>query len=169
MDASLSDAAFVVEQWLIRVFDEGDLAAAWPITDEPLRRSLVQSWIILEADRRDVGAVDRDKLAQVLSAVNQPAHPLWTEFAAWRVIRWRNVLPRYVTRGDLRGIVSGEYATAPDIEQVWIAHVDAEVVEGVAIEAQRLLVRRLEDDWRVAGIGGVLPIPGWPPSETSRL
>lgn len=69
----------------------------------------------------------------------------------------------------LRGVAPGEHVTAVDIEQVWIARGGTKLVEGIPIEAQRFLVRRVDDEWRVAGVGGVLPIPGWPPGETPRL
>jgi hypothetical protein len=169
MGASLSDAASVVLHWLTAVFDSRDLATAWPHTDEPLRLATAQSWIMLEADRSDVSCIDRDQLATRLAMAEQPSDPLWTEFAGWRLVRWREVLPDYVTGAERRGVVSGEYVTAPEIEQVWITHTETQVVEGSPIEAQRFLVRRVGNDWKVAGIGGVLPIPGCPPSETSRL
>jgi hypothetical protein len=169
MQASLSDAAIVVLHWLTAVFDHSDLAAAWPLTDEPFRLATAQSWIMLEADRADVSFFDRDQLAGRLALPEQPADSLWSEFAGWRLIRWREVLPDFVVDADLRGTVSGEYVTAPGIEQVWITHTDTKVVGGTPIEAQRFLVRRVGNEWKVAGIGGVLPIPGWPPSETGRL
>jgi len=169
MEASLSDAAIVVLRWLTAVFDNRDLAAAWPLTDEPFRLATAQSWIMLETDRSDVSAVDRDQLAARLALVEQPSDSLWAEFAGWRLIRWREVLPDYVSAAELRGAVSGEHATAPEIEQVWITHTETNVVEGSPIEAQRFLVRHVGNEWKVAGIGGVLPIPGWPPGETPRL
>lgn len=54
MDDFISDAAAVVMQWLRAVFDDRDLAAAWPVTDEPFRLATAQSWIMLEADRPDI-------------------------------------------------------------------------------------------------------------------
>jgi len=169
METSLSDAANVVLHWLTTVFDNSDLAAAWPLTDEPFRLATAQSWIMLETDRSEVSAVDRDQLAARLALVKQPSDALWAEFAGWRLIRWREVLPDYVTAAKLRGVVSGEHVTAPEIEQVWITHTGTNIVKGSPIEAQRFLMRHVDSEWKLAGIGGVLPIPGWPPSETNRL
>lgn len=52
---------------------------------------------------------------------------------------------------------------------MWITHVDTPVFEGEPIVVQRFLVRQTGGAWRVAGIGGVLPVPGWPPTESPRL
>jgi hypothetical protein len=169
MEHSISDAATVVLRWLAAVFDDRDLAAAWPLTDRPFRLAIAQSWIMLEADRSDLSSIDRDELASRLAIAEQPSESLWAEFAGWRLVRWREVLPDYVTAAELRGAMSGEYLTAPEIEQVWIAHIETKVIEGSPIEAQRFLVRHIGNEWKVAGIGGVLPIPGWPPTETPRF
>ena len=170
MSDALSEAALLVHLWLDIVFGASDLAAAWPLTDEPLRLALAQSWIVLEADRPEVDAVDRDVLAALLAEPSQPAHPHWHEFAGWRVIRWREVLPEYVSVADLRGIVSGDRPLTADIEEVWVTQAsESTVSEGVKVEAQRFLVRHVDGVWLLAGIGGVLPIPGWPPTETPRL
>lgn len=169
MTDSVADAALVVARRLAAVFDVSDLASAWPLTDGPLRLALAQSWVILEGDRVDVAACNRDVLAGALAEADQPASPLWPEFSGWRIIRWREVLPDFVTDAAIRGTVSGEHPEAPDVEAVLITHVDTPVFEGEPIAVQRFLVRQTGGAWRVAGIGGVLPVPGWPPSESPRL
>ena len=86
---------------------------------------------MLEADRSDVSSSNRDLLAARLSLPEQPADSLWSEFAGWRVIRWREILPDFVTDADQRGLVSGEHLTAPGIEQVWISHTDTKIVRSI--------------------------------------
>lgn len=106
---SVADAALVVARWLAVVFDDADLTSAWPLTDEPLRLALAQSWVMLEGDRVDVAACNRDVLAGALAEADHPASPFWPEFSGWRIIRWREVLPDFVTDAGIRGTVSGEH------------------------------------------------------------
>ena len=164
---SLSPAARLVGRWLTAVFDESDLAAAWPITTMQFRLSTAQSWILLEQDRPDVAAFDRDELAQGLADVEQPAHPLWLDFAGWRIIRWREVLPDYVIVRELRGTVNGQRVMAPNIEAILItaARPDPVLRTDETVEVERFLVQRSESGWLFAGVGGHLPVPGWPPTE----
>ena len=149
---ALSDAALLVAAWLAAVLDESDLAAAWPLTDDAVRLATAQSWIMLESDRLDVGDTDRDLLATVLADPQQPAHPLWEEFSGWRIIRWRQVLPVFVTEREVHGTVSGDHPLAPDIEAVWITRSDGQVVDGAEMVVQRFLVRQTDDGWRFAGV-----------------
>jgi len=158
--------------WLEAVFDNGDLMAVWHLVDQPLRLALVQSWILLEQDRPDIVQEDRDELAYALASP-RPSHLVWPEFAHWRTTRWKNVLPRFVIDADRRGFVSIPGLVGVDLEAVLVAdtttgesrNIDADE----SVEVQRFLVRHTPDGPRLAGIGGVLPIPGWPPSETDRL
>lgn len=171
--AQLTGAATrLMVNWLEAVFDKGDLSTVWDLVDEPLRLALVQSWILLEQDRPDVAAEDRDALANALAS-RQPSHPLWQEFVSWRVTRWKNVLPRFVTDAERRGFVSVLALVSVDLEAVLVGETTNGEPRRFAadepVEVQRFLVRHTPDGVRLAGIGGVLPIPGWPPSETDRL
>src|ERR1035437_9740696 len=44
----------VAGEWLREVFDESNLAGAWPLTDGPFRLALAQSWILLNEDLPEV-------------------------------------------------------------------------------------------------------------------
>lgn len=171
-EAHLSGAAVgLVLDWLTRAFDEDDLQAAWPLTDEPLRLALVQSWVMLESERTDIADEDRDELAAELAA-ERPSHPLWPEFAEWRLARWHSVFPGWVRSSGRRGVVSSPSLLGVSLEAVMIAETDGTARPfdaGQPVVVQRFLVRHLSIGVRLAGIGGVLPIPGWPPSETDRL
>ena len=161
----------VVGEWLREVFDESNLAGAWPLTDGPFRLALAQSWFLLNEDLPEVACEDRDELAEALSKSDQPGHSLWSSFAGWRIIRWRKVLPEWVTDAEKRGFVSVPSLIGPDLEAVMVAPVSG----GTHFEAdtelcvQRFLVRYTPSGLLLAGIGGVLPVPGWPPTETDPL
>lgn len=165
-------AVAVVAGWCEHTFDRQDLAGAWPLTDEPLRLALVQSWLVLEQDRADVAGKDLDALADVLASA-EPDDPLWPEFAYWRLSRWRAVLPDYVTDAAVRGFVSLGAPLGVDLEAVMLSRSDdssdGTFDAGEPLPVYRVLVRHTEAGARVAGLGGVLPVPGWPPSETDRL
>jgi hypothetical protein len=158
--------------WLEAVFDKKDLTAVWELVEQPLRLALVQSWILLEQDRVDLAVEDRDALASALASP-RPRHQVWQEFASWRVTRWRNVLPRFVTDAGRRGFISVPALVGVDLEAVLVAETttgEPRRFDGKEpVETQRFLVRHIPEGVRLAGIGGVLPIPGWPPSETDRL
>ncbi len=49
--------------------------------------------------------------------------------------------------------MADKYVTAPEIDPVWTAHTETNVIERSPIEARRFLVRVLGNDWKVAGIG----------------
>ena len=165
-------ATLLMVGWLEAVFDENDLTAVWELVEEPLRLALVQSWILLEQGRADLAVEDKDALANAL-ALPLPRHPAWQEFASWRVMRWRKVFPPYVTDAGRRGFVSVPALVGIDLEAVLVAGTTTRIPRRLdaeePVEVQRFLVRHTPDGVRLAGIGGVLPIPGWPPSETDRL
>lgn len=129
----------------------------------------MQSWLVMEADRKDIVGEERDVLAAALAAPVQPANALWDEFAGWRIVRWREVLPDYVTDRTMRGFVSGTHVVGPLLEAVLVARTGARIEAGLPVEVQRFLIKQSAQGSQVIGIGGVLPIPGWPPGETERL
>ena len=170
--AHMTGAAMrLMVSWLETVLDSGDLSGAWQLVDPPLRLALVQSWIMMEQDRSEFMLEDRDELAAALAAPDS-THRLWSEFAHWRVTRWRNVLPGFVTDASRRGFVSTPALVGVDLEAVLVSETSGgtrKIHAGGPVEVQRFLVRHAPDLARLAGIGGVLPIPGWPPSETDRM
>jgi hypothetical protein len=167
--ARMGEPVALVGTWLESVFDRSDLASAWPLTEMPLRLALAQSWIYLEQDREDVQRYDRDELANLL-ATEAPTLSLWTEFAGWRLVRWREVLPSWVIDLSRRGFVDTTQLVSGDLEAVLVADVQTgTLTAGEPVEVQRFLVRHVHGRCLLAGIGGVLPVPGWPPTETDRL
>lgn len=158
-------AVQVVHDWLEVVADRRDLAAAWPLTDPDLRLALVQSWICAGLAPPDV---DSQSIARLLAAPSQPTHPLWNEFAAWRIGRWDAVFPDYVTDASRRGTVSSPYLSGVGLEAVLISDTPTgpRVVGGRIVEVQRSSVRHTSGAILLAGLGAALPVPGWPPAET---
>jgi len=55
----------------------------------------------------------------------------------------------------------------PDLEVVMLTHGTEHhrIAVGKGIVVQRYLVRGTGGGYRLAGVGPVLPVPGWPPSE----
>jgi hypothetical protein len=157
-----------VSAWLAAVLDLRDLHAAWPVTDEPFRLATAQSWILMEGDLPEVQAEDRNGLAVSLAAP-EPTLSLWPLFAGWRVERWRQVLPPYVVDPRRRGVIPIPAPVSLDLEAVMIGESGNSFQATELVEVHRYLVRHTADGARLAGIGGVLPIPGWPPSETDRM
>jgi len=157
-------AVQVVHDWLEAVADQRDLAAAWPLTDPDFRLALVQSWICAGFAPPDV---DSQSIARLLAAPSQPTHPLWNEFAAWRIGRWEAAFPGYVTDASRRGTVSSPYLSGVGLEAVLISDTPSgrRIVGGRTVEVQRFSVRHTSGAVLLAGLGAALPVPGWPPAE----
>jgi predicted nucleic acid-binding protein len=154
----------IMHRWLEAIVDRGDLATAWPLTEPDFRLALVQSWL-WEGFAPQVPNVE--VAAALLAEPDQPAHPLWDEFAAWRMGRWKAVLPDYVIDPSRRGTVSSPYISGVDLEAVMISDnsTGARILGGRTVEVQRFSVRHTVDGVLVSGVGAALPVPGWPPTE----
>jgi hypothetical protein len=141
--ARMGEPVALVGTWLESVFDRSDLASAWPLTEMPLRLALAQSWIHMEQDREEVQRYDRDEPADLL-ATDAPTVSQWTEFAGWRVVRWREVLPDGVVDLHRRGLVDSTPLVSADLEAVLVADVETgTLTAGESIEVQRFLARHL--------------------------
>jgi len=153
--------AQTVAQWLASVVDRADLGSVWMITDESLRRALVQTWVLNESV---AGPEDRDDLTDEL--VRSTGHPAWRAFEDHRVGRWREItFADFVAQGW--GVVSVPELLAWDLEYVRVAAGAEErsFEAGESFVAQTFVVRLVDGEWRIAGIGRALPVPGWPPTE----
>lgn len=148
-------------RWLRAVVDNADLRGAWTITDYPLRLARVQTWILAE----DVEGGTGGQVALARLVADGPGHPAWIEFEEWCLGRWRRG-----TFSDLLdgwGVVDIVEPAAPNIEIVRVvAGAEArQIAAGDTVLAHSFLTRFSEGSWAVAGIGRMLPRPGWPPSE----
>ena len=153
--------AVAAERWAHLVLDDGDLAAAWPLTDRPLRLALAQAWILngYTGPLRD----GKDALAEALA--DGTSHPLWWQLAGWRIHQWRTTTLASLLPGFC--LVTVPEMPAPDVALVRLAPaagIDA-MESGRPFEVQTLTMRLVDQAWLVAGVGRSLPVPGWPPSE----
>ena len=154
--------------WVNAVMEKGRLDLAWPLTDPTLRLALVQQWI-LEKGRRFPAQQSRDRLAEALAA-EQPTDPLWGGFARWRVRRWRT---SWGDLGSFRwGVWTRPEPVGVDLEVVTLVRYEEGEPLGETIEVEggsprvglRFIMRSVDrETWRVAGFGGRLAQPGWPP------
>lgn len=154
--------------WLQMVFDEDDLYAAWSVTDEPFRVAHVQAWLYNTSPGMPSDA--RERLTDALSTP-RATDPQFAQFADYQTRYWRAVMSSFVTDRRHRAVVGQPFLVGVDLEAVYIADVArAGTFEADAeLPVHRFLVRHTDHGCRLAGTGGVLPVPGWPPSHTDRF
>jgi hypothetical protein len=154
-------------RWVRAVMDDGDLAAAWPLTDPVLRLVLAQDWVWTNRHHPAIGH-DRswDDLARGLAAI-PPDHQLWDAFARELISRWQKMWAGFSTRTwrpwdqpELLGL---------DLEMVTFLESDGSgpvrFEPGRSATARRFAMRHGADGWQLAGVNGdQLFAPGWPPS-----
>ena len=153
-------------RWVEAIMDDGDLAAAWPLTDPVLRLVLAQDWVWMHRHQPMIGhGVDWDVMARGLAAC-PPGHPLWDRFAAELIERWQHIWMGFSAR------------TWAPWDQPEVLDLDVEVVtfleshgEPVRFEpgrsafARRFALRHSPEGWLVASVNGdQMFVPGWPPS-----
>ena len=155
--------ALAAAAWFSAVVDRSDLAAAWRLTDRPLRLALVQSWMTTSGLDDDP---NRQSVADAIADDVEDAR--WSTFADWRLRRWREITFKSFV-ADGWGLVSLPELVGPDLEFVRVApgKEGRQLLAGEPIVVQTLTVRLVEGKWLVAGVGRSLPNPGWPPYETS--
>jgi hypothetical protein len=129
----------------------GDVAAAWPLVEDRLRRWLIDAWITQYAHEPELARRDRGKLRDALAA-DVPLHHLWPSFAASLLLTlaeaWAHVDPEtFAWATDPRPI-------GLDVEAVVYAqrpaHGDA-YSEDVLVPGITISMRRGDGEWRVAG------------------
>jgi hypothetical protein len=166
--ASVNSAAL---RWYALV-QAGDFGSAWAAMDADFRRALTQDWIgrnpAVMSDPTVTG--DRDELAAELS-VPAPTHPMWQHLSR-------------VTERGVRGATTDLFAgrelgagvrprpMGVDLMLVRLMPLDELAVDengmrvfapGQMVLGLSLLMRRVDAEWQVAGVGDGLLRPGWPP------
>ena len=159
-------AQAAARRWVKALMDDGDLAAAWPLTDPVLRLVLAQDWVWTNRHHPQIGH-DRswDELARALAAV-APEHELWPTFAAELITRYHKMWEGFSTRTwatwDQPEVVG------LDLEMVTFLESDGRPVRfepGRSSLARRFALRHTDEGWLVASVsGGQMFVPGWPPS-----
>jgi len=153
-------------RWVQAVMDDGDLAAAWPLTDPTLRLVLAQDWVWTHRHHPMIGH-DRswDEVARGLAAV--PAdHALWPSFSRELLSQWRTAWKDFSAR-TWAAWAQPEVAGL-DLEIVTFLESDGTPVRfepGRSALARRFAMRHTAEGWQVASVSGdQMFAPGWPPS-----
>jgi WhiB family transcriptional regulator, redox-sensing transcriptional regulator len=148
-ELDIDEAPITALAWVQAVLDAGDVAEAWPMTDDILRAEAVEEWIDEHLD--DPGALTVDDLAAEL-AQDRPAHAVWPVYAAEQADRWRDAFPP-----DLRAN-GGAWDLLARPEPVAVGVVAAVFVRtpptrgAGPVPARRLLLAASAGGWRVAEI-----------------
>lgn len=154
-------------RWVKAVMDDGDILAAWPLTDPVLRLVLAQDWVWTNRHHPAIGE-DRswEELARGLASV-PPEHQLWKAFSAELIGRWQKMWAGFSTRAWVAW--DQPELIALDLEMVtFLESADGGPVRfepGRSALARRFALRHGAEGWQVAGVNGdQLFVPGWPPS-----
>lgn len=147
--------------------DDGELLAAWPLTDPVLRLVLAQDWVWTHRHHPKIGH-DRswDELARGLAAL-PPVSELWDAFADELVSRWQKTWEGLSPR--TWGAWDSPEVVGLDLEMVTFLERDGDrpvrFEPGRSATARRFAMRHTDQGWLVAGVSGdQLFVPGWPPS-----
>ncbi|MEO3936846.1 hypothetical protein V3N99_08820 [Dermatophilaceae bacterium Soc4.6] len=112
----------------------------------------------------------RDDLAAELAAPS-PTHPLWVHVARVSERAVRSVTTE-VVGGEKLGAATQPRPMGLDLELILLIPQDQLDLDehgvhvwqpGQSVSGLSLLLQHGPDGWRVAGAGGWLPRPGWPP------
>ena len=154
-------------RWVKAVMDDGDLVAAWPMTDPVLRLVLAQDWVWSHRHHPMLGH-DRswEEVARGIAAV-PPDHELWDSFATELMNRWRKMWTGFNSKAwvawDQPEVVGLHLEMVTFLESDGRAPVRFE--PGRSALARRFAMRHTEEGWRVASVSGdQMFVPGLPPS-----
>jgi len=153
-------------RWVEAVMDNGDLDAAWPLTDPVLRLVLAQDWIWTHRHEPRIGH-DRDweSIAREL-ATCPSTHELWESFTQEQIAYWHTIWKGFSTL--TWGVWDEPEVVSLDMEMVTFMESDGRPVRfapGRSAFARRFAMRHGPEGWLVAGVNGdQLFRPGWPPT-----
>ncbi len=154
-------------RWVKAVMDDGDLRAAWPLTDAVLRLVLAQDWVWTHRHQPLIGrGVDWDVIARGLAACPSE-HPLWGRFADELVERWHHIWKGF----SARTWAPWDQPEVVDLDVEMVTFLEATDGRRVRFEpgrsafARRFALRHTPDGWKLASVNGdQMFVPGWPPS-----
>jgi len=157
----------------IALIEQDEIDKVWASMTNDFRLVVVQNWIWNNPEVMAEPTVtgSRDELAAELSAPER-SHPLWTRGLAGVAERGLRGVTTDVLAGREYGAGVRPRPAGVDLELVRVLPLNELAVDedgfhifapGQLVECVSLLMRRVDDGWRVAGAGGWLPRPGWPP------
>jgi hypothetical protein len=135
-------------RWLRLILQDGDLRRAWPLTDERLRRELVEAWLRKNRSHPALTGHDLVVAAEDLSRETSD-HILWAGFAVTQI----NELANHWRHVDLDHDVTLKPRLIPlDRELILVAHnpgEDLKAGDPIAV-CMGLHMRRVGEEWLVA-------------------
>ncbi len=146
--------------------------AVWEAMTDEFRLVCVQDGVVNNPTVMSDPSVTatRDELAAALSAP-APTHPLWVHTRRVSERAVRSVTVDLVGDREL-GVASRPRPIGPGLELIRLIPLDQLDVDesgmhvwppGQAVQDLSILLRHSSDGWLIAGAGGWLPRPGWPP------
>lgn len=149
--------------WLERVVVDGDLMAAWPLTEKNLRMCLVQQVLWARSSGPSADEWVLDQHAWALSQ-EEPNHPEWAtvqeEVLSALRAKWESAPPPDQWGAIRPRVVDGKHELVlflPDVPSGQRVPADGRA------DVFPLLMERAEGRWLVAGFLDKPPTPGWPP------
>ena len=156
-------ARAAVWHW-IGLIQQGDMPEAWKKLDRNLRLALAQDWILANADHSDLQPYNKDDLAAALSA-REPNHGLAVPF----LISQQNKFQAAYGLIDVHDWGAAERRRTYKIEYELVILMETKGEElywepGMAARHTSFVMRRIMQEWLLAGFGHEIARPGWPPT-----
>jgi len=153
-----------VQQFLAAVFEDGSHDECWSMMDDNLRLCLAQAWLWNNREQPNI-AGRLDELAERFVRGPWPGDEMWEAFGRIDL----NDMVRVWGDGYARdlGAASHPRPIGVDLEIVLLVPTDGEALvfheATLVADALQFVVRLVDGVWRLAGVAGVVPVPGWPP------
>jgi hypothetical protein len=162
-DLGADDPGEAAKYWF-RLLAGQDQLVAWRCMERDYRLCMAQQWIWTSPWRPSLPREELERIAlDFLSS--QPRHRLWPVFLR-SLAEWAQVTAPW----ERVGVLSSPRPLGLDLEMVVLADADIEVVEaGAAVVCTAVILRRVENGWRIAGVGEWLQEPGWPPRRGQKF
>ncbi|MFG1777885.1 SEFIR domain-containing protein [Micromonospora sp. NPDC049048] len=156
-------AVDTAHRWLEAVKD-GRMEDVWKGLDRQTRLVLAQAWILANERHPRLRGVDREEVAQDLS-LPEPQHWLREDFFSTQLNEFQVAYAGYDP--DTWGAAERPRPFELDYEVVLLTEVGGDPFvwqPNTQVSGIVLILRWQVGEWRVAGFGLEIPIPGWPPT-----
>jgi hypothetical protein len=147
--------------WMTAVTN-GEKEVAWCLCDGNLRLAFAQAWVL-----HYYGLPD-ERMAAALAQPIDDGWPEWRGCMDLNTSRWIRAYGSWTQDGWGLWTEDDSYSdpVSPDLERVTLVHgtTPGHIEANTPLLAQHFIFRRRQD-WRLAGIGSVIAVPGWPPTQ----
>jgi hypothetical protein len=138
-------------EWMRLVVEEGDLRAAWPLTDPPFRWRQAMRWVGANVQHPALAGRDLKALVDELAS-ESPDDDLFDAFSDNYIDAMREATANYPARVSDWSAASKPRLIAPDYEKVLLAPTSHDaVLEDTQIEAKEMVMHFLDGRWLYAG------------------